>query len=83
MQDADLVLSTREKMRTGTGHSLRGDAKAAGVPVLSLKGSTLNQCVTALRIVMGVDPAPFVPTGVDGSQANLADPNRSNRMMER
>jgi hypothetical protein len=68
-------LSTREKMRSGTGRSLRVDAKNAHVPVLSLKASTLSQCVDALRVVLGVDPAPGVAIAADPSQASRADPN--------
>jgi hypothetical protein len=76
VQDADLVLSTRDKMRSGTGRSLRQDAKSLGVPVLSLKGSTLSQCVGALRVVLGVDPSPgrAIRT-VDPARPSLADPN--------
>ena len=50
------MLSTRQKMRSGTGKSVREEAHEAGVPIMSMKGSNLQQCVSALRLVLGVDP---------------------------
>lgn len=62
-QDADLVLSTRQKMRSGTGKTVRDDAREAGVPIMSMKGASLQQCVSALRLVLGVDPIAGVSLG--------------------
>jgi hypothetical protein len=73
LQEAHLVLTTREKIRTGAGRSVRANAKAAKVPVLSLKNCSINQCVRALRVVLGADPAPGLEFS-ELSKADLADP---------
>ena len=74
VQDADLIMSTRQKMRTGTGRNVLSDAKSVGVPVLSLKSPSLSQCVSALRAVLGIDPTPG-PSFAGSAAADLADPN--------
>jgi DNA gyrase/topoisomerase IV subunit A len=57
MQDADVVLTTRKKMKKRTSQDVLQSAQQAGIPVMSLQDSTLAQCVNALRMVVHASAA--------------------------
>ena len=58
MQDADAVLTTREKLKGGED-ALIQSARAAGQPIFSMKSSSHGAMVKALRSLVGIDPSPL------------------------
>ncbi len=58
MQDADAVLTTRDKLKGGED-ALILSARAAGQPIFSMKTSSQGSMVKALRSLVGIDPSPL------------------------
>lgn len=56
VQDADAILATRPKLRSSGW--LRNAAQAAGIPVFSIRSSSVEHVVKAIRTLTGVDPSP-------------------------
>jgi hypothetical protein len=57
MQCADVVITTRKKIKKKAGQNVLQSAQQAGIPVMSLQDSTLAQCVSALRMVVHASAA--------------------------
>ena len=58
MQDADAVLTTRDKLKGGED-ALILSARAAGQPIFSMKTGSHSSMVKALRSLAGIDPSPL------------------------
>ena len=58
MQDADAVLTTRDRLKGGDD-ALIVAARAAGQPIFSMKTSSQASMVKALRSLAGIDPSPL------------------------
>lgn len=74
VQGADAVLAVRPEVTRGSW--LREAAKAANVPVFSVKSQTPTDLIRALRTMLGIDPSPgalFAPAG-DMAAVVRADP---------
>ncbi|KAI7843577.1 hypothetical protein COHA_002819 [Chlorella ohadii] len=52
---------------------IKGAAKAAGIPVYSIKAASLNNLVRAVRTLLGIDPSPGA-LFTDGEAPAAADP---------
>ena len=57
-QDADAVLTTRDKLKGGED-ALILSARAAGQPIFSMKTGSHASMVKALRSLAGIDPSPL------------------------
>ena len=57
-QDADAVLTTRDRLKGGDD-ALIVAARAAGQPIFSMKTSSQASMVKALRSLAGIDPSPL------------------------
>ena len=58
VQDADAVLTTRDKLKGGED-ALILSARAAGQPIFSMKTGSQASMVKALRSLAGIDPSPL------------------------
>ena len=58
LQEADAVLTTRERLKGG-GDALVTGARAAGLPVFSMRSGTSASIIKALRSLAGIDPSPL------------------------
>lgn len=58
MQDADVVLATRLKLRSGGAHWVREQARELSIPVIALKDGAEARVASALKIVVGIHPSP-------------------------
>jgi hypothetical protein len=70
LEDADAVLATRQKLKSSTW--IKNGAKAAGIPIYSIRDASIEHIVRAVRTVLGVDPSPgsmFAPSGAQDAPA--------------
>ena len=73
IQDADAILATRGKMKASTW--IKAAAQQAGVPLFTVRTSSVEHVVKGVRTLLGVDPTPgglFSPGSGEG--APMADP---------
>ena len=71
MQGCDAVLTLRGKTRTGSW--LRTAAKAAGIPIFSVKTSNPDHLERGVRTILGLEPSPggIFPAPLAQPQASL------------
>ncbi|CAK0785286.1 hypothetical protein CVIRNUC_008492 [Coccomyxa viridis] len=72
LQDADAVLTTRDRLKGGDDALIMA-ARAAGQPIFSMKTSSQASMVKALRSLAGIDPSPLSLR--DASAVVDADPS--------